>query len=128
MASRKREEKILALLEVFDVARHALDIVLSIWCSTHCSIVRTKVGQVRSESMQCRKQYDHERVGSTKAMIHGTLHDVELFMMTILSFVSTGVRKRERGTYVEKGMCRDRWKDRRTTSLWFIYTPSLPLR
>jgi len=54
---------------------------------------------------------ENERVGWMKAMIRETLYAVGLFIMPIFSFVSTGVRKRERGhTWRRKDKCHHRWK------------------
>ena len=50
-------------------------------------------------------------------MIRGILYDASFF-------ISTEVHERERGEalWKWKDLCRGRWKDRRTTSLRFVYT------
>ena len=59
---------------------------------------------MRLGSVERRKQYDQERVGCGEAMESGSSLRGKSFL-----FVSTGVRTRERGTYVEEKRCKPQW-------------------
>jgi len=76
---------------------------------------RGKAEGKRKEKGRARRK--RERVECLEAM-----NDVSL----CLSFVGTRVREKgggHTGRAVRIDMCGDPWKDMRTTSLWFIYTP-----
>ena len=77
-------------------------------CGSALEAMRLSKGRMREES-------DVRRVGCSAQ----GLRAVKVLYGVYLSFFNKEARKRGKGTYVEEGgyVCRDRWKDRRTTSL-----------
>ena len=106
------------MLEVFDAARHAQHIALSI------SLYRSDKGfgyALWIDTSAGRKTeapeviWEHERVGCMWAMVCGTLCDASLFF-----FVSMGVCERGSGICVEALRSMEGWED---NFIVLIYAP-----
>ncbi|PUU73989.1 hypothetical protein B9Z19DRAFT_1134045 [Tuber borchii] len=69
------------MLEIFDAARHARPFARV----AHPFIVRTKTSDMRSGSMQCRKECNSERVGCAEDMESGS----SLIVFLLLTWEST---------------------------------------